>query len=299
MCISAALGLGSAVIGAGSARSAARAQEAAAQQQIDLQRDIYEQQSDLFRPAYDEGRDYAQVRNYLDGIGARPTFGGEAPQIETITIPGTGAQSATSDVGLTRGGGTGNWLAAMNQGAGTPASTQYRVGDNTFGTLDEAQAWANANRTGGTPYQGMQETDAYRFRVNQAQDALEASAAARGGLYSGRTMEALQAQRMGLAGQFEDNYYNRIAGGAAAGQAAAGQQAQAGQNYATGASNALANIGNAQAAGAIGVGNALQGGINNGIGLYQYQQNMNTGGSGGTQSANLFSAPWASGGFWE
>ena len=41
---------------------------------------------------------------------------------------------------------------------------------------------------------------------------------------------------------------------------------------AAGVSNALAAQGNAAAAGAIGVGNALQGGIQNGLGIWQYQQ---------------------------
>ena len=41
---------------------------------------------------------------------------------------------------------------------------------------------------------------------------------------------------------------------------------------ASGASNALANRGNAQSAGAIGAGNAWQNAISNGIGLWQYQK---------------------------
>jgi hypothetical protein len=156
------------------------------------------------------------------------------------------------------------------------------VGGQTFDSQSAAQDYANANKTGGTPYAGMQETDAYKFRVDQGVKAIDAGAAARGGLYSGKTLQDLQTFGQGQADQFENNYYSRIAGGAAQGQAAAAQQAQAGQNYSAGAGNAYDNIGNAQAAGAIGVGNALQGGINTGLGLYQYQNQLNKGGGGGT-----------------
>lgn len=127
----------------------------------------------------------------------------------------------------------------------------------------------------GAEYGGFQATPGYQFAVDQGVGAIDAGAAAKGGLYSGKTMQDLNTFGQGMANQEFGNYYNRIAGGAGAGQAAAGQQAQAGQNYATGGSNALANYGNAAAAGAIGVGNALQGGIGNAMGLYQYQNNLN------------------------
>ena len=70
------------------------------------------------------------------------------------------------------------------------------------------------------------------------------------------------------------------------GQSAAGAQANAATNAAAGVSNAYGNIGNAQAAGAIGVGNALSGTINNGLSLWQYQRGVG-GNSGGTGSMGL------------
>lgn len=280
--------LGSAVIGAVGSSKAAKAQTKAATQQMELQREIYEDQKALFNPFYNDGLAYAGVRNFLDGVGPRPTFGGTAPQIETISTP------ASAQPGFSYAPPGTGWQYEASGVTRAPAqpTTQYRVGGQTFGTMDEAQNWANANKTGGTPYAGMQETDAYKFRVNQGVKAIDAGAAARGGLYSGKTMQDLQTYGQGQAAQFENDYYNRIAGGAAQGQAAAGQTAQAGQNYATGASNALANIGNAQAAGAIGIGNALQGGIGNAVGLFQYQNQLNGG------NAGLFSKPWGSSGFW-
>lgn len=260
----------SSVVGASSANKAAKAQENAANSDRALQKEMYESQQELFRPAYESGLDYAKVRNYLDGIGDIPTLGGTAPEISTITTPGTlGTQGERGAPPI----------------PGTAATTSYNVGGNSFNTMDAAQDWANANKTGGTQYGGMQETDAYKFRVNEGVNAIDAGAAARGGLYSGKAMQDLQTYGQGQADQFENNYYSRISGGAAQGQAAAAQTALAGQQYAQANSNALSNIGNAQAAGAIGIGNALQGGINNGMGLYQYQNNLNS--SGGNSPLSL------------
>jgi hypothetical protein len=69
------------------------------------------------------------------------------------------------------------------------------------------------------------------------------------------------------------------------GQSAAGAQANAATNTAAGVSNAYGNIGNAQAAGAIGVGNAFNSGINNFLSYSQYQRGI--GGGGGTGALGL------------
>lgn len=121
---------------------------------------------------------------------------------------------------------------------------------------------------------GFQETPGYQFAVNEAQRGIEASAAARGGLYSGATMQALQDRRQGMADLEFGNYLNRLGGVAASGQNAAAMQAAANQNQGNALAQAYGNIGNAQAAGAIGMGNALTGGINQFAGLWGYQQGM-------------------------
>lgn len=266
MGLGAVLGLGSSLIGASSASKAAKAQTAAANADLALKERIYDETTERFQPYYDDGRQYSQVLNYLNGIGELPMVGGTAPEITTTQLAST----------------TGRAPNAWTPGRTIPGATQYNVGGQTFDTESAAQDYANANKTGGTPYAGMQETDAYKFRVNQGVKAIDAGAAARGGLYSGKTLQDLQTFGQGQADQFENNYFSRISAGAAQGQAAAAQQAQAGQNYSVGAGNAYDNIGNAQAAGAIGVGNAFQGGINNGLGLYNYQNSLNGGQGGGS-----------------
>ena len=103
-------------------------------------------------------------------------------------------------------------------------------------------------------------TPGYQFQLQQGLQALERSAAARGGLLSGGTGKALERYGQGLAssnyqqtynnmlGQYQQNYnifkqnqadqYNRLAGMSGTGQVAAGQLGTAGQN----ASNAITNI---------------------------------------------------------
>ena len=123
-------------------------------------------------------------------------------------------------------------------------------------------------------YGGMQASPAYQFMLNQGVEDIQSSAAARGGLYSGATGTALERFRVGLASQESNNWLNRLASMGNAGQSAAGMQAAAGQNFAAGGGQAYANIGNANAAGAIGIGNAISGGINSGLGMYGYLNNL-------------------------
>lgn len=275
-----------------SARRAARAQTDAANRQIDLQQRIYEEQKDLFSPFVGAGTNALAAINYELGLGPRPTFGGAAPEIMEITDtpqqPADNLTAAQRRRLLER-----NEYVPPSPQASAPV-TRYSVNGNVFNTRDAAQAYANANRTGGAEYQGFKASPGYDFRLTEGINAIDRSAASSGGLFSGNTMKAAQRYGEGLAADEYNAFYNRLAGVAGSGQNAAGMQGAAAQNYASGASNALANIGNAQSAGAIGAGNALNSGIGNAIGIWQYQNAVNPGGI----TANAFSAPWASKGFW-
>lgn len=121
-------------------------------------------------------------------------------------------------------------------------------------------------------YRGFEATPGYDFRKQQGIDAIDASAATRGGLMSGKTLQDLTTFGDGLASQEYGNYMQRLAGMTDMGIGAAGMQATAGNNAAAGVSNALGNIGNAQAAGAIGQGNALAGMFNNLSGAFGYMR---------------------------
>ena len=259
--------IGSAVIGAGASKSAAKSQERAAAAQTALNERIYEETVDRFAPYTEAGLDYQNALRFEILGGDRPVFGGNPLDVteftETYETPNGGYNALNP------------YWNSRNGSAQTPtitnSRTRYRVGDQIFDERDAADAYAQANPTGGTEYQGFQATPGYQFMLDQGQKAIDNSAASTGSLFSGATLKSLQGYGQGLANQEYGNFLNRLAQGAASGQAAAGNQANAGANFLSTGTNALANLGNAQAAGAIGVGNALTGGINNAVGLWNYQ----------------------------
>ena len=119
----------------------------------------------------------------------------------------------------------------------------------------------------------------YAFRLSEGQKALDRQAAARGGLISGGALKAAQrfGQDMGsqeyqsaynraLTGYNtdvarENQLYNRQAALAGIGQTSTNLVGQAGQNYATNVGNLMTGAGAAQAAGQVGMANALTGGL--------------------------------------
>jgi hypothetical protein len=128
----------------------------------------------------------------------------------------------------------------------------------------------------------------YGFRLSEGQKALDRQAAARGGLISGGALKAATrfGQEMGsqeFGNAFnraltsyntdvarENQLYNRQAGLAGIGQTATNLVGQAGQNYATNVGNLMTGAGAAQAAGQVGMANAITGGL----GTYlNYSQN--------------------------
>jgi hypothetical protein len=111
----------------------------------------------------------------------------------------------------------------------------------------------------------------YGFRLKQGQKALDASAAARGGLISGNALRAATAFGQDMGSQEYQNAFNRYQTERQAtlspymtlagyGTNANALSAQAGQNYATNAGNMITGGAAAQAAGNMGVANAFGGG---------------------------------------
>lgn len=101
----------------------------------------------------------------------------------------------------------------------------------------------------------------YAFRMSEGMKGLERSAAARGGLLSGSTLKGIQRFGQDLASQEYSNAYNRfrdtqslrrnaLAGVTGFAPTAANAMGNLGQNYATGAGNAMVNQG-------VNTGNAL------------------------------------------
>jgi hypothetical protein len=187
----------------------------------------------------------------------------------------------------------------------------------SFGSL--AQGW---NQTFQSPTNVTEQNDpGYQFRLQQGQQALQNSAAARGGLLTGGTAKALSDYNQNSASNEYGNVYNRalqnyntnyntftndqtntfnrlqaLSGG---GQVSANNLNSAGLNFANsagqigiGAANAIGqdyqNIGAAQASGynngASATANAVNGGLASTMQLLKYLQQNGGGTSGGSSS---------------
>jgi len=86
-------------------------------------------------------------------------------------------------------------------------------------------------------YSGFNETPGYEFMRDEATRAVDGSAAARGGLFSGATLAELNRVGTGLADQEYDQYVNRLEGTRGMGMSAAGSIADAWGNYGANALN--------------------------------------------------------------
>jgi hypothetical protein len=113
----------------------------------------------------------------------------------------------------------------------------------------------------------------YDFRMEQGQQGLERSAAARGGLLNGGTLKALTRYGQDYAsGEYANAYnrfnsdttnrFNRLATVAGVGQTSLGQTGAQGAQVANSVGNNITGAGNATAAGYIGQGNAVTGTVN-------------------------------------
>lgn len=246
------------------ASRAASAQTAAAREQLDLYRDIYEEQSENFSPYLAGGTNALNALLFEYGLGPRPTFGDPSMGIEERT------RTITDEIGgfdyVPVGRDDHDWRPATR----TRDETYYSVGDRDFGTREAAQDYLNSQ---GTPYGGYTASPGYARRLSEGINALDASAAAGGDLFSGAQGQRLVQFGQDHAENDRSNYLNRLRDLAGVGMGAAGNQATAGSNFAAGGASALANRGNAQAAGWIGATNSLNNMLTNIVG-YQNYNNM-------------------------
>lgn len=161
--------------------------------------------------------------------------------LQTTTTPGT--DPVTTRAGLNRG-------FEKITIPGTPESTTT--------TLEG----------GGSPNTaGFFQSPDYQFNLDQGQQAIDRSAAARGGLLSGSAVKSGQRFASGLASREFGSYVDRLMQQAGLGSTGIGASAAAGANAANNISAANINAGNARASayqtGANGVNSAVQGGIGN------------------------------------
>jgi hypothetical protein len=178
-------------------------------------------------------------------------------------------------------------LAPWRQ-AGEEALGQMRSGTAPGGDYNRNFTLADFQRDPG-----------YQFRMDQGEQALERSAAARGGLTSGGTGMALERYGQDYAsGEFSNAYnrfnndrttrFNRLASIAGVGQTAATQTANMGTQVAGQVGENQIGAGNARAAGYMAGGNAISGGANNIGNYFMMRQFLGNGGGGGGMPPNPF-----------
>lgn len=154
----------------------------------------------------------------------------------------------------------------------------YDVGVNALPELVSASKY--------TPFtmDQFQQDPGYGFRMKEGIKALEASAAARGGLMSGNTGKALTQYGQDMASQEYTNAFNRYQAERQArlgplqsltgmGQTTANTIGNAGQNMASNVGEAYMGGANARASSYIGQANALTGGLNQYMNYNQNQAN--------------------------
>lgn len=269
-------GLASSAIGASAQKKAGEAQARSADAATNLQRDIYNETTERFKPYVEAGGNALQAVLYEMGLADRPVFGGTTPEIETFqeTIPGVPGSSGRVPGGSPIPGGrpSGKYEPGDNNTGGTPARTvdKFRVGDRTFETRSAAEEYAAANKTAGREYGGYTESPMFKYMMEKGTDSIQGSAAARGGLFSGATLQALEDNRRELVSADTGQYFSRLAGLTDMGLGAAGNQATAGQNFANNAGQSMMAAGTARANGMLGAAQSWQTGISDVAGAAGY-----------------------------
>lgn len=172
-----------------------------------------------------------------------------------------------------------NTLAGLQaEITGSPGAGYVRNPDGTVST-----AGANGQQV----YAGYQKTPYYDTLQRNALNAIDASAASRGSLFSGATLKAQQDRAAEIANAGYGEHMQRLFSLAGMGQNAVAGQGAAAQSYGVNAGNIYGNQGDISAAASIARGNALAGFGNNMAGLLAYQQ-ANNGGQGAFGRNGLF-----------
>jgi hypothetical protein len=310
--------VGGAVIGgvatskAGS--KAASAQRHAADQANDTELQMYNQNREDQAPYREIG--YQALGELGRGMGFGGYTDGTPSSSATTTAPLSFDEWSKSNpigVGDYRG-----QRGAINQGrAQTEQRAQY---DNYVKNFQPATtATPGAPSTSTTPVgdfnrdftlADFQKDPGYQFRMDEGEKALEASAAARGGLLSGANLKAIGRYGQDYAsGEYSNAYnrfnndrttrFNRLSAVAGTGQAATNQVGQQGAQVASSVAANQTAVGNANAARSINNGNAVTGTVNSLGNWYLQQQYLNKTPNygGGGYSTPSYAGGGANGGY--
>lgn len=230
--------LGSSMAQSSAAKKASRAQTAAADAQIAESRRQFDTVRALLQPYVDAGG--TALTSQLNLLGLGGVVMGDLPTITTIAGGVTGRPDPNTLGGGGRDGGRDRDRGAL-RAVQTPAGTKYQVNGQTFSTLEEAQAYAQANRSRSfdpnlartnqqRAIDDLANGAQFTSLVRQGEDAILANAAATGGLRGGDTQAALAQFRPQMLQALIDKQLANLGGIAANGQNAAGNVGSAAQN---------------------------------------------------------------------
>ena len=298
-------------MGSRSAKKAAKSQERANQQSLALQKEIYDQTRSDVAPYSNLGQSASDRLGFLLGIsgGANPAI----TQAQNSLNSAQSEYDAALSSQTTGSRGPTTWIPPNYQhdsdaeGYWAPPADRWNPqggGATDTSTIDGARTRLNAARNALAQAQGQpwdtpqgygslmdkfnftQDDPSYQWRLSEGQKAVQNSGAARGMQLSGSQLKDLTRWGQGAASQeyqsawnrdagYKNRQYNYLTGTANRGLSATGVNANAGANYARGGGQAYSGIGNAQSAGQVASGNALQSGVNQSYNAYQDIQAQN------------------------
>lgn len=307
--------IGGAVISGNAAKKAGRAQQAAADRQLQMQWDMYQQQRQdqaPWRAVGGNALNELALRLGIGGFGGAIGGGGNNLAAQALSggslieLAADGTPIANPELYASNDAYRKAWDTLLQQhvdwaGQGYRFDSDASEIENALRANLAAQQrdFQNANPAEKNPLYGsllkrFSEEDfrtdpGYEFRLGEGQKALESSAAARGGLLSGAAAKALTKFNQDFASNEYGNAYNRftndqtnqfnkLANLAGVGQLATNATQTAGQNFMTGAGNALQYGGTARASAYGDQGNALAAGLG---GASSFLGSMFRGGGGG------------------
>lgn len=203
---------------------------------------------------------------------------------QTVTAPISAVGQVLSDPM-----GTHAIQSGMNSQADATAQSNATLQNIYNQQRSDAMPWEDAGKSALTQMQDpsfnhafsmsdFQADPGYQFRMQQGQQALEASAAARGGLSGGNFATALTQYGQNFASneyqnaynrfnQNQQNRFNRLSTIAGIGQNALTGTMGAAQSYGNGVSQNQMGLGNAYAAGNMAMAKANQGFVGSGLSL--------------------------------
>lgn len=249
---------------------ATAASEQAAREATQLQREMWERSEQKSQPFYETGvaanSMLAQLLGIPQGGSAQAPQTQQAPQFGNAGLFNgmtTGGLAQGQQIGGTSRGGIAGMLGH--------ADGDMRVQHNGFGPImQQAIARGRVPSTGipNTSYtpqpqapaqsptdqrQAMfdlwRSTPGYQFNLDEGRKQYESSAAARGGLLSGKAGKDLLKLGQNYADRTYDDYTNSLRLAAGQGQLVGSQSGQAGMNFANQAGANMINAGNTRASG--------------------------------------------------